>query len=289
MNTEYLNNLITIDLMHAGHGRFDENIQYSNIVSTFSRLYYIEKGKGEIILGNKEIALEEEYIYLIPGFEPCSYNFQEGISHYFIHCALTLENDISPFNLFSIINKKPSTDIDHILFKRIIELNPNINIPHHDPHIYEKKVWMNKELNYTGFAHYLETSGIMKLLLSRFIAEPESKPSNKQIRFNIQQIFSYIKNNINEDISVGSLAEMSHLSTDHFSRTFKSVIGIGPCEFILRQRLQTSQLLLLTTNMNLQEIVEAVNFKSLSYFSYVFKRYNGISPSSYRKNKMEHL
>ena len=79
---------------------------------------------------------------------------------------------------------------------------------------------------------------------------------------------------------------MSFLSTDHFSKTFKSAVRLGPCEFILRQRLQIAQLLLSTTNMSLQEICQATNFKNLSYFSYIFKKNYKLSPSTYRKQGM---
>ena len=287
MNIKYLNDLINIDLLHVGHGTFDEDISYSNIISTFLRLYYIEEGEGEIITGKGKISLMKGYIYLIPSFESCSYLFKKGMSHYFIHCSLTLNKGFSPYNLFSTENKVPSIPIDMLLFKRLQEINPKMNIPHHDPNIYEKKIWMNNNLNFAGFNHHLETSGIIKQLFSRFLSESKRKDSDKLVKLNLQKIFSHIKNNINKDISVQTLAELSCLSCDHFSKTFKSAVGIGPCEFILRQRLEMAQVLLLTTQMSLQEICQTVNFKSLSYFSYIFKKHNEISPSAYRKQRIE--
>ena len=285
MYTEYLNEPISIDLLHVGQGVFEEDISYTNIISTFSRIYFVQEEGGEIILGNKSIRLEKGYIYLIPGFEPCSYMFKKGMSHYFIHSTLILDKRLSPYNLFTIRNKIPSIPIDEMLFERLLEINPKIDIPHHDPNIYEKKLWMNHKLSFIGFNHYLETSGIIKQLFSRFIDKPIKEKTNRKENINLQDIFSFIKKNIDKDISVQALAKMSCLSTDHFSKLFKSAVGVGPCEFILRQRLQTAQLFLLTTNMNLQEISQAVNFKNLSYFSYIFKKHYKISPSIYRRQR----
>lgn len=289
MNPKYLNDLISVNLIHVGHGVFEEDISYSNIISTFSRIYFIEKGRGKIVLKGKTIVLEEGSIYFVPAFEPCSYLFQKEMSHYFLHCTFSLHKEFSANNLFSFRNKVPSIPIDKLLFERLWEIHPKMDIPHHDPNIYEKKIWMNNQLSFAGFSHYLETTGVIKQLFSRFICKYEKDNSNKHVKLNFQQIFSHIRSNIDKDISVRTLADISYVSSDHFSKVFKATMGIGPCEFILRQRLQTAQLLLLTTEMSLQEICQDLNFKSLSYFSYIFKKYNRISPTMYRKYKNDKI
>lgn len=276
---------MSINLIHTAYIRFDHYSQYTNVISPFSRLYYIEQGKGELVIGSKKIQLEAGNLYIIPSFTACTYRFEKGLAHYFIHCTLSLNNGLNPYSLCLIKDKVPVNSIDKILFKRMLEISPGLELPHHDPKVYQKKIWMNRKVNYPNLNTYLESVGIIKQLFSRFLGDELSNQVQSIIHHNIQSILIYIRNNIKNEISVKKLAEMAYLSKDHFSRVFKSVTGIGPCEFIIRQRLELAQLLLLTTNLTLEQIIEETNFKSPAYFSRIFKKYNSISPSRYRKQR----
>lgn len=276
---------ITINLINTGHSRFDEMAQYINVISPFFRLYYVEEGNGELVIGGHKIALAGGTLYMIPSFTPCSYTFEKGLRHYYIHCSIYLENGLNPQNLYALKNRVASTKLDQILFKRLMEITPGLELPHHDPRIYQNKLWMNKKISYAHFNEYLESAGILEQIFSRFVDSELREQVQNILRYNIQSIFQYIRENLKKDLTVEDLAGMAFLSKDHFSRVFKSVVGFGPCEFIIRQRLELAQLLLLTTDMTMEQIIEETNFKSLSYFSRIFKKFNTIPPSQYRKQR----
>ncbi len=103
--------------------------------------------------------------------------------------------------------------------------------------------------------------------------------------YKMQSILTYIHLNLQNDISMGTLASIAYVSKDHFARIFKSIIGIAPCEYIIKKRLEKAQFLLLTSNLSQQEIVENTNFKSVSNFCRMFKKYTSFTPSKYRKQR----
>ena len=63
----------------------------------------------------------------------------------------------------------------------------------------------------------------------------------------------------------------------------KAITGMGIVDYVNKQRIEQSIVLLTTTTMNITEISEVVGFSSLRYFSKVFKSIKGEIPSAYRK------
>ncbi len=81
------------------------------------------------------------------------------------------------------------------------------------------------------------------------------------------------------------LSERAFLSSDYFSRLFLKITKCRPIEYIQRKRIEKAQLLLATTYLSLEDIAEQTGINSVSYFSRLFKRYTGLSPNKYRKEK----
>ncbi|NJK96762.1 MAG: hypothetical protein HC905_19245 [Bacteroidales bacterium] len=118
---------------------FSQDSDYTDIISPFSRIYLITEGAGSLHIGNNKIPLEAGNMYLIPAFESCTYFFGTGLSHYYIHCSIDLPNGLSPFSIYSCKFKIKATTPDYYLFDRILGLNPDLQLPHHHPEVYQKK------------------------------------------------------------------------------------------------------------------------------------------------------
>lgn len=92
----------------------------------------------------------------------------------------------------------------------------------------------------------------------------------------------YIDEHFKEPITLDLLAEVVHVNKYHMAHRFTQDYGISPISYLLQLRLQDSCTLLRSTNHSLSQIAHIVGFSSPSYFSQIFRKNMGISPSDYR-------
>lgn len=273
------------ELKNIAYLRFSRDSEYQDIVSPYTRIYLITEGNGHLVTGNQNIELDSGFMYLIPSFVHCSYAFNKNLAHIYIHFEALLENGLTVYNLFSFQNKIQATELNKLLFYRLLEINPGLELPHHDPHVYQTKPWMDKKPTWNSASQKLETEAIIQQLLACFISDVPGIDFVSNLKYNIEQILGYIQENLHTDIKIEQLAEIACLSKDHFTRVFKSVFGVPPCVFIIRKRIEKSQFLLLTSDLPINQIVDETNFKNAPYFSRMFKKYTSLTPGEYRKNR----
>jgi AraC-like DNA-binding protein len=89
-------------------------------------------------------------------------------------------------------------------------------------------------------------------------------------------VFSFIKNNLNGDLSNKALAEVAQVSEDYVGQYFKMLTGINPQDYIEYQRMEEAVNLLRTSNKSIKEIGELVGYKGTAYFCRRFKMMFGI-------------
>jgi AraC-like DNA-binding protein len=285
MYSEQISESLTFHLRNVALLSFNLDSDYEDIISPFTRIYLVTEGHGTLNIGNHKLLLEAGNLYLIPSFTTCTYHFGSGLTHYYIHLSIDQPNGLSPYSLYSIINKIEASELDIKLFQRIVQINPDLQLPHHHPNVYQTKLWLNKKVSYQTASQHLETIGILKQLFSRFLESGQSHTMTSMLKYNIQPILIHIQNNLQRNISVDELASIACFSKDHFSRVFKSITGMAPGDFIIRKRIERAQFLLLTTDLGQKEIIEQTGFKSTSYFSRIFKMSTSYSPERYRKQR----
>ena len=93
----------------------------------------------------------------------------------------------------------------------------------------------------------------------------------------------YFHENYNKPISIEEYATEHHMSISWFIRNFKEYTNSTPAHYILSLRISNAQSLLETTNYNVTEISEIVGYDNALYFSRIFKKQSGFSPSEFRK------
>jgi len=285
MHIEEFGKSITFQLKNIAFSRFSHDSTYDNIISPFTRMYLITEGNGYIVFDGIKTELSPDHIYLISSYTPCSYFFGKSLAHYYIHCSMQLSSGLNIYNLFSVKHKIKAIKDDYILFQKCLDLNPGYELPHHDPKVYQSKPWIHKEIHYPSLSHYLETKAVLMQLFSRYVGDEKTDQINKLGHRIFQDILHYVQENITQDIPVTRLAEMACSSKDHFTRTFKSITGMPPSEYIILKRLEKAKLLLLTTEASLSEIISMSGFHSTAYFCRIFKKYTAFTPLQFRKNR----
>lgn len=274
------------ELLNVAYFRFSEIHEYLNVISPYSRMYLITKGEGKLLIENETIKLETGFLYLVPSFVHCTYLFNEGLEHYYIHFRAITEGGLTLFNLYNFIKKIKATNLSEMIFKHLTEINPGLELPHHDPKVYQNKLWMNKKPSWRNHSKKLETEAALQFLFSGFITGISSINMAPNIKYNLHQILIYIQNNLHKEIRIEELANIACLSNDHFTRVFKSVMGISPMDYVIRRRIEKSQYLLQSTNSPINNIAEQTSFKSTPYFNRMFKKYVLVTPATYRKQSV---
>lgn len=96
----------------------------------------------------------------------------------------------------------------------------------------------------------------------------------------------YIAKNYKENITLAQVAEAVSLSRVYFSILFKRETGMNFLEYINQCRIDAAKEMLKDIRYNIGEVAEASGFQDSRYFSKVFKKAVGISPSDYRSRQM---
>lgn len=95
----------------------------------------------------------------------------------------------------------------------------------------------------------------------------------------------YISLHLEDRLSLSMLARQTGYTENYLSKKFKRETSLTPNEYIRRQRLEQAAFLLRTTQDDVQNISERLQFCSQSYFADHFRRYFGVTPTEYRKQE----
>ncbi len=92
-----------------------------------------------------------------------------------------------------------------------------------------------------------------------------------------------LRRTLDDDISVGFLAEQCGTSERNLLRHFKAHYGCSPLEYIQRLRVERAKALLETTHLGFEEVVERCGYRDASSFRKLFKRATSLTPNDYRE------
>jgi len=109
------------------------------------------------------------------------------------------------------------------------------------------------------------------------------KDRTSDFNYPINKIVKFIYANAGKKLSVSTLAELYSMSPDYLSRQFHHEVGIPLSEFIQRQKLEIAKNFLEFSQMKITEISTLLDYCNPGHFTRVFKKYNHMTPSQYRK------
>ena len=110
--------------------------------------------------------------------------------------------------------------------------------------------------------------------------EEKQEPVNDRM---IDSVVADIRDHYMEDISLTSLAAKYNVSMGSLSKMIKDHLQLNFSDYIASLRIQRAKELLSDETLSIQEIAEIVGYNDYFYFTKVFKKIEGISPSKYRK------
>lgn len=101
----------------------------------------------------------------------------------------------------------------------------------------------------------------------------------------IKKSIEYIEDNLNKKIELQEIANKAFLSKYHFHRIFHATIGESVAEYVRRRRLIEAANELLNTENKIIDIALNYQFSTQESFTKAFKKFYGIPPKEFRKNR----
>ncbi len=169
-------------------------------------------------------------------------------------------------------------------------LRPN-HLPRHivdaDQHLLALMHGMEAEIRngYPSGPLYAESVSLsaVSYLWGRFAQRHSTRALNGLSPAKLDAVKQYLKANIQNDVTLGQLADIAGLSLKHLGRCFKQATGGSPYQYLLAARIDEAKRLLRKHNPSITEVALAVGFSTPSHFSAAFRKVTGLSPSQYRQ------
>ena len=164
-------------------------------------------------------------------------------------------------------------------------LTPSILLPD------DRRIHLWKEMYHTlEMGYSLNNLSYANFCLYHFVASfifPNNgfSKSSKQDDNVINIIIMYMRENLEKKLIVDDFAQQCSISTSHFSKTFREQTGISPMDYFIHLKMQRACQLLDLTNTKIKDIAEQVGYDDPYYFSRIFNKVIGTSPSKWKEIK----
>ncbi|MCI8282444.1 MAG: helix-turn-helix domain-containing protein [Lachnospiraceae bacterium] len=115
------------------------------------------------------------------------------------------------------------------------------------------------------------------------IYEQLERQRQEQYSYPVLESLAFVQEHYNENISIQDIAGAAGVSEGHLRKCFRQELGVSVVEYLTSYRMERAKKLMESREYKISEIYRLVGFTSSQYFSYVFKKTEGITPSEYLK------
>jgi YesN/AraC family two-component response regulator len=237
---------------------------------------FITGGNGNIIIENKKYQAKEGMIFYI-----CS-DILQSIESDINNPLLFLSVHFSYVNVFFSDNKWDIRNETNILpLSSMQQLKDSYQIRD----IFKKLVdsWNEKLPGYE-----LISKALLQQLIFEIYRNKKMGNHNYSVSLKVENIIKYMSENIDSKLTLTELSARVQLSPTYLSRAFKYITGYSIIEFFNKMKIDKSKELIIEGNKKVKEVAKEVGFSDEFYFSRIFKKIEGMSPSEfYSKNVHE--
>jgi two-component system response regulator YesN len=129
----------------------------------------------------------------------------------------------------------------------------------------------------------VEMMQVLKINFSKWINEGLTNHNKENVETVIAKAQDYIHNNYHKDLSMEEVAELIDLSISHFCMLFKQVSGYTFLEYLTKIRMDKAKYILKNSNVKVYQVAPLVGYQDPRYFTQVFKKITGMTPSEFRE------
>lgn len=230
-------------------------------------IIYCIEGYGWIEIDKKRITISPSQFIAIPANTPHKYGADEK----------------NPWSIYwTHFKGENATFISELIIKNSNNYKPHLTYSDDRIRLFDdiyyslEKGYSDDTLRYINmiFYHFLSSM----IYQGKFNRE-KSEVTPDVVETGIQ----LMQDNISKTITLNEMASFSKLSVTHFSSLFKKKTGYSPIEYFNHLKIQKACQYLSFTKMTIKEVAFNVGVEDQYYFSRMFRRLMGASPSEYKK------
>ncbi|MDI3476870.1 MAG: AraC family transcriptional regulator, transcriptional activator for feuABC-ybbA operon [Thermoanaerobacterium sp.] len=237
-------------------------------------MIFVCEGNGHIVIGGNRYPIEKGMLFYIPPgvqqtIEPRVQNPEHYMTVHFSAWRMVLDPD-------GKWKYQENIQILHQPSAQKIADYTNVK------ELFEKLLdtWNDKGPSYEFIAGTL-----LRQLLILISQNNKRQSKNYAISLKIDRIIEYMRQNINRKITLEELSRIAGLSTFYLSRAFKNATGYSIITYFNKMKIDKAKELLIEGNKKVKEVAYELGYTNEFYFSRIFKRIEGLSPSEfYSKN-----
>ena len=261
----------SLRLVQFGSERTVSNYGYGPGVREHHLLHYVLKGCGDVTVAGKRFRVHENEVFFIP---------QNCVSYY--------ESDNEDPWLYAWIGFKGVAGDAALELAHLSADRPVASIP--DPDAIRDIISDMEEAMFEPHGYFLLMSGLYRLLSELTKTEgreaAQAEATVELDKQNADKQINYVKYRIEQGfdkpITVQQLADEAGLTRPYLSAVFKKRTGYTIKEYITVLRMDKAKMLLLQTNASTKAIALLCGYDDPLYFSRIFRKYVGCTPSEHR-------
>ena len=270
---------LTVDGIYTVHYfEYAKDFAYSGEVHDFWELVYADKKNLLITAGAQEIELESGQMYL---HKPNEFHN--------IRCdgkraanSVIISFDCNAPELMNVAGKVITLgEKERGLIGSVVqEAASSFSTPLGNPFTYVMEIDEDGD-----FACQQMIRLSIEMLLIRLIRKNKNIAPVKINRSSnlLAEITEYLNENVEEKLEFQDILKRFNLSASVVKKIFRDQMGCGVMDYFIRLKIDKAKELIREENYTFTEISEMLNFSTSQYFTTVFKRVSGITPSEYAK------
>lgn len=231
-------------------------------------IIYCIEGRGWIETGKEKVEIQPSQVVVIPANTPHKYqsNEQDPWTIYWIH----FRGDLGAFLAEQLLQQA----------KNYITYSEQRIQLFEDMYANLEKGYSNDNLRYVNMIFYHFLSSL--LYADKFI-----NTGNQAVADVLTEVITWMREQIDRVITLQEFADHARLSVSHFSAVFRERTGYSPIEYFNHLKVQKACQYLLFSNMTIKEMAVQLGVNDQYYFSRMFSKLMGMSPSEYRQRNKQ--
>ena len=270
------------DIVTIHYYEFDKNFMFRGEKHDFWEMVYVDNGQVEITRDGESLLLNQEEIIFHKPNEFHSIKSSQSSPNIFVISFVCKSDAMCYFDKLKVVLDQP---LKLYIASILNEAKNAYVIPKNDPSL--KKLTLKPEA-------WIGSEQLIKIYLEQLLIFLIRKQSHKKLAMTfpltssedhplIQSMKQYLQERINDKLSIGEISAHFNYGKTYLSTLFKEKTGMSIMAYVTFCKIEKAKQMIRSGLYNISEISEILSFDNPQYFSQVFKRVTGITPTEFRK------